>query len=556
MKITSLLSKASRVDFRHCCTDHPSIRSSVSNIKKLLTLIVILLGLGTRGVSQAPDPVTFDIDTLTTAASSALPFDSPFILKLRGPDATSIHSGIVYHWKERNGKKFFVEKKKLLFVNTGVLDELFDIDATKNVFSRKKGVDLYVGPLPPNKNIAIMLAHRFDGDLLKSVLDINYKIWKGPAGSADASISQLVKDAADKIQSTYNFDPKVLKDQVSFNFPTWKTGNVLDPVGGYKTFFANRLVKIYDVVFDPAGALERANAIAGLTLADISAVGPIAVAAKKESSELAILGSVVQRNLLTDVQKGKIPLTTDFFKAKSAPERIDERVANLKASKKSLELLSQFLENLMISCTGPQQAVVQPVLASVNALGADIDARINFAEPKLNDILEEVAQESNLTYTTWAFGNNQILDLKTKGTRYVMPVIGLAAIKAYGNTKDEFFVRPYIGASIYLRAINKDIPFSGLDHKFLHRFSINLGLTTSKISTGEFSDLIESLSLLAGANYKLSQGIQLSAGTVVMQRADVNPAIKDSKISYLNPYLSIAFDLDLVGAIKDITDKL
>jgi len=77
-----------------------------------------------------------------------------------------------------------------------------------------------------------------------------------------------------------------------------------------------------------------------------------------------------------------------------------------------------------------------------------------------------------------------------------------------------------------------------------------------KISTGEFSDLFSSISLLVGGNYKITPGIMASAGTVFLQRKNENPAITDPKTSYLNPYFAVSFELDFIGSIQKLTDKL
>jgi hypothetical protein len=525
-------------------------------VRTTILFFALILMSRISALAQTPDPSSFEIDTLTTVVNSVLPFDVPFILKLRGTDAPSIHSGIIYQWKERRNAKFFVHKRKG-FKKTDDLKVLFNIDAAY-VFPRKQGVDIYVGPIPPNKNLAVMLAHRFDGDLLASLYEINENLRVGNTGTTAALINTLVINARRKIQSNYNFDARELNSRVaSFNFATWVTnGNVADPVGGYTQFYNTHLSGHYSALFDPAPANSFVHPvpIAGLTTAALSIVGSIAHAQGKNNPELAILASIVQRNQSDAVQLGLIAMTPTFFKPAVESYRIDLRINNLTASKKSLESLTGFLEALIVS--SGQQAVIDPILASVRSLYTAVNANLTFAKPHLDAIVTEVSLEPNLTYTTWAFGDNQILDLKTKGSRYVIPVIGLTLIKAYGNTHDEIFVRPYFGASIYLRAVNKDVPFTALHQQFLHRFSFNLGITTTKISRGEFTDLMGSLSVMAGANYKLTQGIQLSAGTAIMQRKNVNPAINDPKISWLNPYVSIAFDLDLVSTIKSLTDKL
>jgi hypothetical protein len=148
-------------------------------------------------------------------------------------------------------------------------------------------------------------------------------------------------------------------------------------------------------------------------------------------------------------------------------------------------------------------------------------------------------------------------DFKTAQSNYISADTGLLAAPAI----DE--VVPYAGTNIYFRPVNKNAPLRSLGtfgQTFTRRFALTLGLTASSIQETEDmtivrDDLFSSQSLVIGAGLRLTDSIRLGAGALVFKEDDPSPLIDDLSVT-ASYYVSISFDMDIVGLLKGINKVL
>jgi len=123
----------------------------------------------------------------------------------------------------------------------------------------------------------------------------------------------------------------------------------------------------------------------------------------------------------------------------------------------------------------------------------------------------------------------------TAAASYVSPVAGvIAAFPLISNHKTGFaspWVTPYLGASIYLNAVDRVIALHDLvGSQFCQRFSFTIGVVASSPSiNGKSVSGPWSLSVvpMLGAGSRLTQYIHVDGGVILFKYADINPVITD-----------------------------
>jgi hypothetical protein len=174
-------------------------------------------------------------------------------------------------------------------------------------------------------------------------------------------------------------------------------------------------------------------------------------------------------------------------------------------------------------------------------------------EKKIEDFLKQIEShvEENVSFVA-----NTIGDFGTRAANYISADLGLA----WAPDLKEVF--PYVGANIYFRPVNKEVPLkllkslTGYDSTFGHRFSGMVGISvTSLAKEGERDNLFGSNALLLGFGYRLTDAVRVSAGSLVFRSIDPNPVISEKKIKF-SVFVSISLDWDIRSTLGGLGKRI
>ncbi len=496
-------------------------------------------------------PETFLVDSMNLYAKQTLPFDRPFILGFRGASTKSIYSAFLFEWVIR-GDTIRTLKQKT--DKNGVTSLDFLKIKPDNVFKVENGSDVYVHAQPPSKNFAIMLAHRFDGDLLDEALKAGWYLYTNNPDSAN-----VMNGLSDKVEQKIVQIPGIPLSELDIStfandwlLPLKDSVATPDSINKYiRKGFTRFYVTTLDSSYNKLDLVTSSPV--NLTSSNVSTIVRAASIAEISTLEFSPLVSILSRTMMNGIFEGTVAFQKDLLSSRVKIHDLPARLKNLNASITEIEKLRQYSELIQAQLHISELA---QLISDLGAIKDSIETNRNLLKTVSAEVLKAIAEDDNLKYSTWAFAHNEVWDLKTRGSYQVIPEIGIASIFAIGNEKSEMIIRPYLGASIYFRPVDKNVPFKYFDKKyrFLHRFSASVGITVGKVEQGEFSDFVNNMNLLIGGNYKITREFSISTGLALLMRSNANHAI-DDKTTSLNPYLGISFDIDFMQSIQKVTGK-
>ena len=108
-----------------------------------------------------------------------------------------------------------------------------------------------------------------------------------------------------------------------------------------------------------------------------------------------------------------------------------------------------------------------------------------------------------------------------------------------------------VGANVYFAPVNKRAPLRA--NGIRQRLALTFGLTVTNMRREEetrWENLLgEKANLFFGLGYRLTRSLRLGGGFVLFQKNDENPLVDEQSLA-VTPYVSLSFDVDLVGAFK------
>ena len=108
-----------------------------------------------------------------------------------------------------------------------------------------------------------------------------------------------------------------------------------------------------------------------------------------------------------------------------------------------------------------------------------------------------------------------------------------------------------VGANVYFAPVNKHAPLRA--NGIRQRLALTFGLTVTNMRREEetrWENLLgEKANLFVGLGYRLTRSLRLGGGIVLFQKNDENPLVDEQSLA-ATPYVSLSFDVDLVGAFK------
>jgi len=472
----------------------------------------------------------FEVDTLTRQIKDKLPFDKDFFLKIKDKDKslTNVH---VY--------KLFIKKGKISPTRTSLVKQIEKGELLFSPSFTYSGDYAFIkmDPLDPNTPIDLGLIHKFTGKPLKDLIKVFALMHQGKLDDAKALKSRLLNKIENQVPG----------------FPITAFGG-----RGWGSKSDEKLIDFYTDILKPLFSSVQGFTytidLQKISHENLHKLDSEGFKLSIDTSPLQKLGSLEDNGMLEDIMRGLADPEDIPGSPKEDALDLYQRIDNLKKSEALIRKVVFCAEKIMLRSTssGPARMKTEQLRKVEQKL---VENR-KFLEESLGKISKKIEEEENLRYCTWFSGDNHIYDLKTAGSYFLIPAIGLVSIFTRGNESNKVFVRPYVGAAIYLRPVDKNQPIKYLKNKFLHRFSLNLGLTVTALKGGnEFSDLYNNMSLLTGANYKLTRAVSLSLGAVWLKQADKNPLLDKPK-SVPQLYFSVAFDVDFMNSISKLTGKL
>jgi len=108
-----------------------------------------------------------------------------------------------------------------------------------------------------------------------------------------------------------------------------------------------------------------------------------------------------------------------------------------------------------------------------------------------------------------------------------------------------------VGANVYFAPVNKRAPLRA--NRIRQRLALTFGLTVTNMRREEetrWENLLgEKSNLFVGLGYRLTRSLRLGGGFVLFSKNDENPLVDERSVA-VTPYVSLSFDVDLVGAFK------
>lgn len=109
----------------------------------------------------------------------------------------------------------------------------------------------------------------------------------------------------------------------------------------------------------------------------------------------------------------------------------------------------------------------------------------------------------------------------------------------------------YVGANVYFRPVNKKAPLRA--NSVGQRLALTFGLSVTNMKLEDetrWENLLgEKSNLLVGLGYRLTRSLRLGGGVLLFLENDPNPLVDERSLAF-TPYVSLSFDVDLVGAFR------
>lgn len=113
----------------------------------------------------------------------------------------------------------------------------------------------------------------------------------------------------------------------------------------------------------------------------------------------------------------------------------------------------------------------------------------------------------------------------------------------------------YVGANVYLQPVNKRAPLRGKG-SLGQRLGLTFGITLTNLKLEDetrYENLLgERSNLLLGAGLRVTRSLRVGGGVLLFLKNDPNPLVTDRSLA-ATPYVGVSFDVDLVGALRSLT---
>lgn len=514
---------------------------------RLLNCIFIAATFSGPSISLAQTtvrPNVVEVDSITGGAISSIPFDEPFVLKVRSDQEPTFAFAIISHGNESAWEILKREDERARA--TGEDREVATLIDRSRISLSKEGGRNYVLVqfIEPRHRVGAG-ANLFV--IFNSAETQGFevlKLWHDGSNEPDSTKAKALFDKA-KAKST----EIRTKQKASIGF------NYLAPT-------PDELGEIYDALDTNFTAIDAREAacIINATAAKSINITNVAGALLKEAL-LDTLRSTVGCLVDCDLEKDLVALSLLDPNALELlvlgkrtlrdPKPIGspaERLAALKNTRTSL--------NRMIAY---QQARGTLSGAAISGEWASLVKEVDANVTELDSMSKERKAISDVLNLVYAIpraitGTTQIYSFDTRSSFRMIPDFGLVW---YGFQDGFSDVIPYFGVQFNVRQSKKNIPWRHYPKKtFWHHVSFSIGYTTQSLAAdGEREDFFTKSSLMVGAGWRLTDELRVTGGALCFYGEDPNPAIESRQLQ-ATPYLGLSVDLDIAKYLNDLAKIL
>lgn len=537
----------------------------LKNIASGILLLSILCVSPFQGNGQTADPypyasdvVKFDITTLR--ADKAIPFDKPFVLIVENINTEGFIRASIYRAKSIAGER------NLFPDGNGVsnTDYVFD---KRQVIIEKNKLTLLVPALRPSVDFDILVekklsvkgmerAHALDKIIYDNNLNPAAAGFQWPQAAIDAYKS--LRDSANNNQ----FQPP--RDVFSILGPDEYYNNVYTK---YQTNYRN--IVTHGNLVTTVSPGSRLGYFDTNELQAIAAGGP---GAKHSFNDVFFLQQTAKESSFDDILLGLRPAGYVHGAKVTAQDEFDKRIANLSASILLFDSLYRTLNEITTvnAAAGPCRDHALQIL--------DV---LQDNKKKISDDLKVITGElAKYKEANWFIGTTQSKDLQTKSSSIFTLDAGFAGIRVRNlDNKIVFIPKLYWGVNIYFRGTDKNlksryvpkkkkpgsVPNQGeniyCDYDVLTRksiwthLSLTIGFSFGSLDKQNFDNFFAGSSMLIGPSLRITRSFRLSAGAVLLKRADLNPLLSEKKI-VVGGFAGVSLDFDILNAIKNVAGML
>jgi hypothetical protein len=522
-----------------------SNKSAMKWSRRCLPGFVFIFLVG-RLLAQGPSlkPTTIEIDSITGGAISSIPFDEPFVLRVRADEEPTFAFAIISFGKETAWEILKREDAKAR--RTGKESEVVDIMDRSRIRLTKDGGKTYVlvqfiepeHRVPAGANLFVV----FNSAETRGYAVL--KLWHDGTVEKDPEKAKVLlekaKNTADEIRA------KQFK-QLGFNYLAPASSELPAIYGSIKTSFnaSDSLERVCVLHARDARVIpvpSFAGTLLGEALLDtLKATNGCLVDCdlNKDLVALSMMDTASLRLVVLGMRNIR------ETKAITAP---GERLAALKATRSTLQRMMAYQQarSILNGAAAPSgwRSFMIEVEANVKALEAMTEQR------------KVISNVLNLDYAvpSMVTGTTQIYNFDTRSSFRMIPDFGLVW---YGFQDGFSDVTPYFGVQFNVRQSKKNIPWRHYPNKtFWHHVSFTLGYTTKSMAAeGERDDFFNKASLILGAGYRLTDELRITGGALCFYGKDPNPAI-DDRVLRATPYLGLSVDLDIAKYLNDLAKIL
>lgn len=561
----------------------------------LFTILILLSG---RLYSQSLDVI--EIDSITNSPQKTLPFDVPFILKVKHTKRPS--SILIIKHK---GKKTLVQTMNSVCNDTCKIKknnnkktnktnkcDYSKSDTCKDCKTNKlikffsfipdsdysiKGKYLYIkfdyypynykdnckekknNILKPSKNYSILL---FEPN------DIGYNIYYQlylfhKSNVKDTTVSKNYKTARELYTSCYRAQENILgKD---WAFLRYRPDELYDSIYNTRmTKMVNQYIKLDSL--KEKTKISNANK---LTFKKHPFLQNVALFIKDlDSAKCDLLNinksdffnicnklyHIADSNLISVIE-GEISLDGSLNSKKEI--EYSKKKENCKKSIKQIEELEISLDKLSliglvdstdfrVLLSEFKSEIINNQINIQNYLSQD--DTIKMIVNKNNDSQDLFFNVKNYSSTT------TVLDFEKRSKFQITPDFGWIW---YGFQEDFNGFSPYLGFHINFRYINKNVPFNRLPNKKcadLHYWSFMTAWSLTSIAEeGKREDFFANSTFLTGIGFRINNALRVTAGVNWFYKLDPNPIIETKSIA-VTPYIGLSVDLDVKQFLNGFTD--
>jgi len=548
---------------------------------------------------SSPAPVTVEVDSITGAAKSSIPFDEPFILKIRMDRIPKLAFVLTTKGKQ-SGIQLLREEVRTLGLSPDCPQLSDDLKAAQKIVANEltlaqscrdqlEGADnlqetkeLFV-EIDRHEKLAIEAQQKVDL-LQESSFDMLCE-WAIPSISPDRmSLSTeggkkfvLISFTKEKhlVQPSRRISI-IITEPMDEGFTVmehWDEGRIGKAVELARSLWQDEQTKldhpfsipsedlladIYKTVKSDMDAIRAARIAMDLNpakvrwpefQAELAGLEGWALLDTLPSTEDCLFDCELLKSIVTLRALDQSALTLLMLGKRSLSnekpiESVADRITALKATREVVHRMVRYQAVQKLLTNGAIPLDVPECLVQLDNVLVELG--------KVEKARSAVTKKMKVYFLKLSsvVGTTAIYDFNTRSAFRAIPDFGLIG---YGGSGAFGRFTPYLGVQFNIRQSKKNIPWKYYPNKnWRHHLSFSLGYTLSKVAEeGRREDFFEKASLLTGVGWRLSDELRITAGGLWFYQNSPNPALKDRDL-VATPFIGLSVDMDFAKLFNNL----